>query len=540
MNALRCFAPFMLGIFIFVSLGHLSANEAQTSSPVEFHGQALFGVKTRIGSFTSEARAQAISMRLERLTSDPFQKLPALQVVDQEQTTDIVCGETILMTLTEDDARAEAVSRAVLAQQRIAILEPILRAQTWQAKAKSLAFSALWILLATAGGLGVHWGARSIFSRLHRRIATIPASDFFRFQIQKLEVISGVRLQQWALNGLKLIKGVLLVLLGYIYLSILFSFFPFTRGLATRLFHLILEPLNLVFKALLGYLPNLVFLLLIALFTRYLLKLIHLVFKGFQSGALQVPGFHPEWAEPTYRLTRLFVFAFALVVAFPYLPGAGSDAFKGVSLFIGLVFSLGSSGVVGNAVAGVLITYMRPFQIGDRIAVGETLGDVVEKSLLVTRIRTIKNVDVTIPNATLLGTQVHNYSANAKTPGLILHTTITIGYDAPWRTVHTLLLEAAWLTEGLKEEPKPFVLQTSLDDFYVSYQINAYTDQAFRAAAIQSELHCNIQEAFNRAGVEIMSPHYRAERDGNPSTIPAQPQPENRPSSPFSEKRQEP
>ena len=426
------------------------------------------------------------------------------------------------MTLTEADAQAEGQSREALAQQRLSLMQTALQAQTWKAKLKSVGVLALWAILATAVGLLLFLGVYRAFRRLRSRIGAIPEERWPRLKIQNLELVSTSRMRQLALRGLALLQWTLLVFLGYLYLSVLFSFFPVTRGLASRSFQLVLEPLTVVFKAILGYLPSLFSLLLIALVTRYLLKLVHLVFKGFQSGALRFPNFHPEWAEPTYRLIRLFVFAFALVIAFPYLPGSGSDAFKGVSLFFGLVFSLGSSGVVGNAVAGVLITYMRPFKLGDRIAVGETVGDVVEKSLLVTRLRTIKNVDVTIPNATLLGTQVHNYSANAHRGGLILHTTVTIGYDAPWRTVHALLIAAAGSTEGILAEPAPFVFQTSLDDFYVSYQINAYTDQPSRMAAIYSELHTNIQEKFNEGGVEIMSPHYRSERDGNQTTIPAQ------------------
>jgi small-conductance mechanosensitive channel len=525
----RHFFSLLISVGLWAQTPPVPSSEAQLkpSIPVVFKGETIFEVKTRIGSFTPEARARAITERLERIVSDPFHPLPPLQAANQEQSTDILCGETILLTLTEEDAHAEGISRERLAQQRIAQIQPVLQAQTWRAKLKSLALSTLWTLLVTAGGFGVFRGVRFGFGRFGRSILAISEESFLRFKIQNLELVSSARMRQLSLKGITLIQGAALLLLGYIYLSIIFSFFPVTKGLAAQLFQLIMEPLKVVFRAMLGYLPNLFFLLLIALVTRYLLKLVHLIFRGIQSGALNVPNFHQEWAEPTYRLIRVFVFAFALVVAFPYLPGAGSDAFKGVSLFIGLVFSLGSSGLVGNAVAGILITYMRPFQLGDRIAVGETVGDVTEKSLLVTRIRTIKNVDVTIPNATLLGGQVHNYSANAQTRGLILHSTITIGYDAPWRTVHALLIEAANQTEGLLKEPKPFVLQTSLDDFYVSYQINAYTDQASRMATIYSELHANIQEQFNQAGVEIMSPHYRSERDGNQTTIPAQHLPED-------------
>ncbi len=489
-------------------------------APVVFKGKTLFSVNTRVGSFTPDARAKAITERLERVVSDPFKPLPPLQVVAQEHSTDVVCGETILLSLTDEDAKAEGLTRDQLATRRMDVITPALQAQTWVAKMKSLALSVLWTLLATGGGWVVFRGLNALFRRVQGRIQAIPEGSFLAIRIQKLEVVSPQRMRQLTGRAIGLMRTVLLLVSAYAYLSLIFSFFPATRGLAERLFQLASGPLGRIWDAIWGYLPNLFFLLLIAVLTRYLLKLVHLIFKGIGSESLTIPGFHPDWAEPTYRLSRIMVFAFALIVSFPYLPGSGSEAFKGVSLFLGVLFSLGSTGIVGNVVAGIMITYMRPFKLGDRIAVGDTVGDVVEKSLLVTRIRTIKNVDVTIPNSTLLGAQVQNFSANAVDRGLILHTTVTIGYDAPWRTVHALLIDAAKATTGILEDPAPFVLQTSLDDFYVSYQINAYTRAASRQAGLYSELHMNIQEKFNAAGVEIMSPHYRAARDGNQTTIP--------------------
>jgi len=207
----------------------------------------------------------------------------------------------------------------------------------------------------------------------------------------------------------------------------------------------------------------------------------------------------------------------------PHIPGSDSDIFKGVSVFIGIIFSLGSSSAISNAVAGLVITYMRPFKVGDRIKIGELSGDVLEKTLLVTRIRTIKNENITIPNSTILAGHTINYTTSAKETGLILHTGVTIGYDVPWKQVHELLIKAALATNGIMQDEnhKPFVFQTSLDDFYVAYQINAFTDQSNRMAGIYSYLHQNIQDFFNEGGVEIMSPHYRAARDGNMTSIPA-------------------
>ena len=175
---------------------------------------------------------------------------------------------------------------------------------------------------------------------------------------------------------------------------------------------------------------------------------------------------------------------------------------------------------MGNIIGGIVITYMRPFIIGDRVKIADTIGDITEKTLLVTRIRTIKNVDITIPNAMVLGSHIINYSTSAKNKGLILHTTVTIGYDAPWRKVHELLKAAAAATENVLTEPAPFILQTALDDFYVHYELNAYTDKPNIMANIYSNLHQNIQDKFNEGGVEIMSSHYSTIRDGNQVTIP--------------------
>jgi small-conductance mechanosensitive channel len=190
-------------------------------------------------------------------------------------------------------------------------------------------------------------------------------------------------------------------------------------------------------------------------------------------------------------------------------------------VFIGVLFSLGSHSSIANVVAGLVITYMRPFIVGDRIKIGDVTGDVIEKTLLVTRLRTPKNEEVTIPNSSVLSGNTVNYSTMARTVGLIIHTTVTIGYDVPWKKMHQALLNAADRTESLQKEPKPFVLQTSLDDFYVSYQINGYTRETNRFNRIYSSLHQNIQDCCNEMGIEIMSPHYRAQRDGNNTTIPA-------------------
>ena len=286
------------------------------------------------------------------------------------------------------------------------------------------------------------------------------------------------------------------------------------------MYNYIVTPLQLGFTSVVAYLPNLLIICLILLCCNYILKFFKMIFTGIEKGKFNFEGFYPEWSYPTYQIVKFLIFAMTLVFIYPYMPGANSPIFQGVSVLVGLLFSFGSTSAIANIIAGISLTYTRAFAIGDRVKVGDNIGDVLEKTLLVTRIRTIKNVDISIPNSTIFNSPIINYSRAMKETNLILHTTITIGYDVPWRKVHELLIEAALATDGILKEPKPFVFQESLDDFAVSYQINAYTDKPNAMASIYSYLHQNIQDYFNEAAVEIMSPHYSALRDGNKLTMP--------------------
>ncbi|MGH7619303.1 MAG: mechanosensitive ion channel family protein, partial [Gemmatimonadaceae bacterium] len=366
------------------------------------------------------------------------------------------------------------------------------------------------------------WLFSFAFPKLYVRIETLRQVRLPALRIQELELLSAGRLSNILVSSARVLRLILTLLLLYIYVPLVLSFFPWTASLSQQIVGYALTPFRAAWQGFIGYLPNVFYLAAGVVIVRYLFSLLHMLFGAVSTGAIRIRGFYADWAEPTYKITRVFVLAFAAMALYPYLPGASSDAFKGVSLFLGVVFSLGSSAAIGNMVAGVVLTYTRAFQIGDRVQIADTVGDVTEKTLLITRLRTIKNVAVTIPNGMVLGSHIVNYTTLAAGHGLILHTSVTIGYDAPWRRVHELLVAAAGRTEHLLSQPSPFVLQTSLDDFYVSYQINAHTDRPDIMAAIYSALHQNIQETFNEGGVEIMSPHYGARRDGNQTTIPEQ------------------
>jgi small-conductance mechanosensitive channel len=307
--------------------------------------------------------------------------------------------------------------------------------------------------------------------------------------------------------------------LVYLWLQFVLGSFPVTRPLAARLLNLVLEPLSRLGSGLLAQLPDLAFLLVLFLITRWLLGLTRLFFDAVAKGQVALSGFEPEWALPTYRIVRMAVIVFALVVAYPYIPGSRSAAFQGISIFLGVMFSIGSSSFIANSIAGYSMTYRRAFRLGDRIQVGEIFGDVTEIRLQVTHLRSLKNEEIVVPNSTLLSSNVVNYSALARTRGLILHTTVGIGYETPWRQVEAMLLMAAERTPGLRREPAPFVLQKSLGDFCVVYEINVYCDAPAEMAALYTRLHQNILDVFNEYGVQIMTPAYEGDPE-QPKVVP--------------------
>lgn len=295
---------------------------------------------------------------------------------------------------------------------------------------------------------------------------------------------------------------------------------PSTAASVGFLVESLVSPLEWLGHKFVEILPNLFFILVISILVVYLLKVVRFVFQNLKAERIVIEGFHAEWAETTYKLVRGLLLLIALVVCFPYIPGSESPAFKALSVFFGVLISIGSSSSIGNMMAGLLITYMRPFKAGDRVKIADTVGDIVSKDLLVTRVRTIKNVEITIPNSMILSHHIVNYSTLAQNEGVLLNSTITIGYDALWSEVESALIEAARRTKHIDLEKPPFVLQTALNDFHISYEINVWTRKPENMAVIYSDLHRNIQIVFAERKIEIMSPNYHAVRDGNRSTIP--------------------
>ncbi len=507
--------------------------------PVVVLRDTLFYIYVRQGSFTAQDRAEAIRKRIMGL-AERYDFVPdSLQTSPAEFSTDVVYGGTLLVSVSGQDALWQNMTADQLAGRYRSKIITAIRQYRDETAWQTLLREALLALLVIAVVIVIIYGINRFFRFIYGRLTGMQGRHINGLKIKNYEVFNAG--QQLAVIGglLTLVKWVVILLVLYLALPVLFGIFPFTRDLSGRLLSYILDPVTRIARAVWNYVPNLITVLVLLVIFRYILRFFRFLKTEIERGQLHIPGFYADWAGPTYQIVKVLVLAFMLIVIFPYLPGSDSPIFKGVSVFMGVLFTFGSAGALSNVVAGLVLTYMRAFRIGDRVKIGEVTGDVIEKTVLVTRVKTIKNELVSIPNSTVMSSHTTNYSIEAVSTGLIINTTVTIGYDVPWRQVHELLITAARQTMYIETEPAPFVLQTGLEDYYVSYNINAYTKEPGKQALIYSSLHANIQDCFNQAGVEIMSPHYRAVRDGNQSTTPAGYLPQNYEAPSFRVRREE-
>jgi len=487
-------------------------------APVKLDGVALLRVRG-ISSFPAEKRAALIAGRIEALAADRRFLPTALRVEEAQGVSRILGGDKLLLNVTDADAQLEGINRPLLASvylQRIS--EAISSYRRDREPEKILRGSLFAVAVFVVLGLLLWLGARAMYrldAVLERRIK----SKLEGLEAKSLRLLNAALLWR-TLRHLRSLLWTATVLIAILfYFDFALQLFPWTRDFGLQLYDLLINPLHGLIRGLLGLIPDLLVLTVIVFVARYLLKAINLVFTGLDRGTVMLAGFNHELAMPTYRLVRLLVIAFTIVVAYPYIPGSETEAFKGVSLFLGVIFSLGSSSVIGNVIAGYTMIYRRAFHIGDRIRINEHLGDVVETRLLVTHLRTPKNEEIVIPNSVILSSSVVNYSLLAREGKLILHSSVGIGYETPWRQVEAMLVQAAERTEGLLAEPKPFVLQRALGDFAVTYEINVYCGDAQAMEKLYTRLYRNILDVFNEHGVQIMTPAYVAD-PAQPKVVP--------------------
>jgi small-conductance mechanosensitive channel len=416
-----------------------------------------------------------------------------------------------VVRLVDDDAGIEGLERsayAKIASERIAAAIATYRAsRTREALIASAWRAAAATVVAAVVLLVLFWGLRALRALVERRyrerVKTLTISSF--------EVLRAERIWAVVRGVVRLLAAVAAIGVVVTYLRYALGQFPWTRAIALDVAEWVVAPLRIIGAGLLARIPDLIFLAVLFLIVRYVLRVLYAFFSAAGRGEVDLKGFDPDWAEPTYKIVRLGLIAFALVVAYPYIPGSSSAAFQGVSIFLGILLSLGSSSAIANVIAGYTMIYRKAFREGDVIRIADTFGYVSTVRLQVTHLRTPKNEEVIIPNSTILAGEVINYSTLAKTEGLILHTTVGIGYETPWRQVEAMLIEAAERTPLLLKDPKPYVLERQLGDFAVTYEINAYCAEPRTMHRTYAELHRHILDVFNEYGVQIMTPAYEGD-----------------------------
>jgi small-conductance mechanosensitive channel len=497
-----------------------SLRKITPGAPLIVGGDTLLKLYARKGGLLPEKRVEDIREAIVETGQQLRLFADSVYVFEGDFSTDIMAGDRVVMSVTDEDALWQNKSRQLLAADYRSVIEAKIHElhSEYGLKQKMLGvlYAVFVIVLMVAMIRLTNWAYHRWRFRamryLLKRARPLAVKDYEVLNLHQMGIVIA--------RGCNVVRYLVVLTLLFFCVPMVFSAFPETKSLAYTIFGYVWNPFVSIVGAVIGFLPNFFQIVVIVLCFRYLVKGLHYLTNEIASGRLKLNGFYADWAQPTYLILRVLCYSFMLVMIWPLLPSSNSEVFQGVSVFIGIIVSLGSSSIIGNIMAGMVMTYMRPFHVGDFIKYGDTEGFVIEKTVLVTRIRTRKNNVITIPNSNLMGSQTTNYTFSAQNYGLIVHTKVTIGYDMPWQQIRQLLLDAARATKGLKQHPEPFVLVTSLDDYYVEYELNAYTTQSDRLPLIYSELRHNILDSFHSHGVEIMSPHIYAHRSDLELQIP--------------------
>lgn len=508
-----CIALILFGIncaSVPESFARMEKEQEGTSvATVIVDGSSLFRV---YGTTTLPAkqRAKAISKRIKTLARNSSFDTDTLKIKEINGLIEIYAGDQHLLDIFKEDAHIEGsfspktltteliLPRIISAihNYRIQRETSVLLKNIFNAFVRTVLLSLLLFLL--------FWA----FKKFDRFLELRFKKKIEKLETKSLQILKAKQIWSVLQTITRLVWAVLIFAILYFFINLVLSLFPWTRYVSQTLLGYVTNPLFSMGKAIIDYLPDLFFLIILFFVVRYLLRITHAFFKELDHGHIKFRSFEAEWAFPTYRIIRVFMIIFAVVIAYPYMPGSGSDAFKGISLLLGVLFSIGSSSLIANVIAGYTMTYRRAFKVGDRVKIGDNIGDVSQIRLLVTHLKSLKNEEIVIPNSTILNTEITNYTSLASKRGLILHTTVSIGYEVPSRQVEAMLLMAAARTEGLHRTAQHFVLETGLGDFGTTYELNVFSKKPDKTVQIYSNLHRNIKDVFNEYEVSIMTPHY--------------------------------
>ena len=516
--AWRSIAPLLLGPLLLLLTGPVSAASPQPAqfevrvgeaATLTFWNRPIVTLYAEISGLTPAERVQRIGKRIDDVIAEGRGQAVSAVPGALGNLTGYwvqIDGMQVIGLLPEDTDSSVGQTFEELVGKTVGNLQAALDARREQQKLPELLKGAGLSLLATILFAVVVW----LIARFHRSVLR-KERLLARLDIKVAGVALGPFFRGVERAAIKLTTFGLAVIATYVWLTFVFNEFPYTRPWGQGLANYLIDLLKTLAGGALGAVPGLFTVLVIFVLTRMVVRAVNSFFRAVEYEILSVHWMAPDTAKASRRLTVVLIWIFALTVAYPYIPGSDSDAFKGISVFVGLMVSLGSAGLVNQVMSGLVVAYSRALRAGEYVKVGDTEGTVREVGMLSTKVVTPKNEAVTVPNAVLVGSAITNYSRLADENGAIVGTNVTIGYDTPWRQVHAMLELAAARTPGVRKEPKPFVLQRALSDFYPEYQLVVHLDRADERIRVLSDLHANIQDVFNEYGVQIMSPNFVAQ-----------------------------
>lgn len=497
----------ILAMLICICALFASAQSTTTSVPVILDNKTVITIHWGYANFTPQIRASGIALRLKALASDPTTRLDLIQ----EPTPlgiNIRCGDVIVASVFAGDALTENTTKEALAQQWsksfLAAMQNYRAEYGW----REIVLRVTLALLTIAACIWLLLLIRRYTDRIAARASLVLQHKVKDAPASMARLVSSEFLHTVVIRAFWLVRLVLLLFVIALSIHTLLSIFPATRPFATEIYQGVAEPARSFAHSVWVDLPRILFIVILAIATWYFIKLIRYFFQKVGEGSISLRGFRPAWSTVTERLVSIAIVVLAVLIAYPYIPGSQSPAFKGVSIFLGVLVSLGSTGLVANVITGVMLTYMDAFEVGDLVEIGEITAYVKSTSLLTTRLVTRKNEIITVPNSFIMGKHITNYSERGGKDGLLISTTVGIGYEIPWRQVEAMLLEAAARTECVAKDPAPFAIILLLDNYSVNYEINAHLKPGIRRYVGLTELNHNVLDVFNEYGVAIMTPSY--------------------------------
>ena len=510
-------APGLLGPGIVAAADVPTDADATRSAPLVFNNRNIVVFRAMLLGHTPAERAEAAQKRVELLVDKNSGSSVTSRPIAEGITVEIDRALAFVVTPGDVDDLSGATLQST-AEEAVRQLSLALREAQEQASFRQLVKAVVLAVLATLIFAALVYGIVAANRRLSAWLSTALKERIRTLKVAGVTVLHAKQFLNFSQRLVALGAWVLGLIAADVWLTYTLRLFPYTRPWGEQLRGYLLGLLGSMLHGIVHAVPGLVTVVVIFVITRSILHLLDGFFQRVEAQRIRIGWLDEDTARPTRRIVSVVLWLFALVMAYPYLPGANTDAFKGVSVLVGLMVSIGASSLVAQAASGMILMYSRTLRAGEYVRIADTEGTVAELGLFATRIQTGTGEELILPNAYVVANPTRNFSRTVPGRGFVLQVTATIGYSTPWRQVHAMLLEAARRTKGILTQPPPYVIQSALSDFYVEYKLVAYAGPeapAQRALAI-SELNANIQDVFNEYGVQIMSPHYLSD--------PAQPQ----------------